>query len=208
MPRAAGVRIPLFPLHTVLFPGGMLPLKVFEQRYVEMTKACLRDDAPFGVCLIREGSEVAHRGDDAGPVFFPIGTMAHVTAWDVPQVGILHLATRGGARFRVERHERTASGLAVGEVVPLPAEPKVALTPAQAPLARLLEAVAARAGPGRFPPDGDFDDASFVGYRLAELLPLPLPIKQTMLEVSDAGVRLAVLQRFLLEQGVLAGPAT
>jgi Lon protease-like protein len=198
------VRLPLFPLHTVLFPGGLLPLKVFEQRYIEMAKACLRDEAPFGVCLIREGREVA-RGAGDTPVCAEVGTRAHIVSWDMPQLGILHLATRGSTRFRIERTERSPSGLLVGEVVPIAAEPRVALTAAQAPLRSLLELAASRVGPEHFPAERDFDDASFVGYRLAELLPLPLPIKQSMLEINDAGVRLTVLQKFLHEQGVLAG---
>jgi Lon protease-like protein len=196
------VRIPLFPLGTVLFPGGILPLRVFEQRYVEMTKACLRDDAPFGVCLIRQGSEVARDGE-APATFADVGTLARIDAWDMPQLGILHVTARGGARFRIERSDREASGLVVADVVELPPEPAVRLTPAQAPLRSLLELVAGRVGTEHFPAGGDFDDASFVGYRLAEFLPLPLAIKQSMLEVNDAGVRLSVLQRFLQEQGVL-----
>jgi len=203
---AAPMRIPLFPLNAVLFPGGLLPLKVFEQRYVEMTKACLRDDAPFGVCAIRQGSEVA-RGGDSVPVFADVGTLARIASWDMVQLGILHVAARGDARFRVERFERAPSGLVVADVVGIAAEPRVALTAAQAPLRSLLEVVAARVGPAHFPAGGDFGDASFVGYRLAEFLPLPLPVKQSMLEINDAGVRLAVLQRFLLERGVLAGSA-
>lgn len=201
------MHIPLFPLHTVLFPGGRLPLRVFEQRYVDMAKACLRDDAPFGVCLIREGSEVAQDGEP-GPSFAQLGTLARIASWDMPQLGILHIATRGGERFRVRSFAREASGLFVADVALLPAEPKVALGAAHAPLARLLELAAARVGRGNFPEERDFGDATFVGYRLAELLPLPLPIKQSMLEINDAGVRLSVLQKFLLEQGVLrAKPA-
>jgi Lon protease-like protein len=200
------LRIPLFPLHTVLFPGGMLPLRVFEQRYVAMTKACLRDDKPFGVCLIREGSEVAREGE-AGPVVADIGTLARIATWDMPQLGILHVVARGEERFRIERLERQASGLVEADVVVMPSEPAARLTDAQAPLRSLLELVRGRVGAEHFPPGGDFDDASFVGYRLAEFLPLPLAVKQTMLEVSDAGVRLSVLQRFLTDQGVLGGSA-
>lgn len=198
------MRIPLFPLNAVLFPGGRLPLRVFEQRYVAMTKACLRDAAPFGVCLLREGREVAAPGD-AAPSFAPVGTLATIAAWDMPQLGILHLSTRGGARFRIEGSARDASGLVVADVTVLPAEARVGLTAAQQPLRQLLELVATRVDADHFPAERDFDDASFVGYRLAELLPLPLPIKQSMLEINDAGVRLSVLQKFLLDQGVLDG---
>ena len=179
--------LPLFPLHTVLFPGGFLPLKVFEQRYVEMTKACLRDERPFGVCLIEKGDEVAAR-------------IANV---DMPQVGILHVATQGGARFEVRSKRVDAQGLIVADVSIIDDEPRHALAEAYAPLARLLDLIATRLGPGNFPSTTHYDDASWVGHRLAELLPLPLSIKQRMLEVSDANVRLAALAQFLERQGVL-----
>jgi hypothetical protein len=200
-------QLPLFPLRTVLFPGGLLPLKVFEQRYIEMTKSCLRDEAPFGVCLITRGNEVAAAGPGpadpaAAPAFASIGTLARITAWDMPQ-GVLHLAVQGGTRFRVRSHAVRSDGLVVGEVSPLAVEPAVPLTEAFAPLARLLEVIATRVGPQHFPTEQAWDDASWVGYRLAELLPLPLPIKQSMLEINDASVRLDVLQKFLKQQGLL-----
>ena len=204
---AAPMRLPLFPLNAVLFPGGLLTLKVFEQRYVEWTMACVRDGAPFGVCMIRQGSEVA-REREPPPEFADVGTLARIASWDAPQPGILHVVARGDARFLVERHERSPAGLVIAEVAGIAAEPRVALTSAQAPLRSLLEVIAARIGPEHFPAGGDFDDASFVGYRLAEFLPLPLAIKQSMLEINDAGVRLTVLQRFLLERGVLGGDAS
>jgi len=196
-------RIPLFPLRTVLFPGGLLPLKVFEQRYIAMVKACLADERPFGVCLIIRGDEVAKPGDATVPQFADIGTLARITAWDMPQLGILHVAAEGTTRFRVERRDVEPSGLVVADVAPLAAEPAVALDATHAPLARLLELVAARVGSHQFPAHHRYEDASWVGYRLAELLPLPLQIKQSMLEVNDAGVRLAVLAKFLADQGLL-----
>jgi uncharacterized protein len=196
------MRLPLFPLHTVLFPGGLLPLKVFEQRYIDMTKACLADDRPFGVCLIVHGDEVARPGASA-PELSSIGTTARITNWDMPQLGILHVATVGGTRFKIERHSTEPSGLVIGEVKTIAAEPQVALTPAQLPLVKLLELIATRVGPENFPADPDYGDASWVGYRLAEFLPLPLPIKQSMLEINDAGVRLSVLQKFLHDQGLI-----
>ena len=196
------MQIPLFPLRTVLFPGGILPLKVFEQRYIDMTKACLAGERPFGVCLITKGDEVARAGGTA-PELSPVGTLARITNWDMPQLGILHVATVGGTRFKLERHSVERSGLLVGDVKEIAAEPKVALTAAQRPLVTLLELIAARVGTQNFPADPDYGDASWVGYRLAEFLPLPLPIKQSMLEINDAGVRLTVLQKFLQDQGLL-----
>ena len=194
--------LPLFPLRTVLFPGGLLPLKVFEQRYVEMTKACMRDDAPFGVCLITQGEEVA-TPDGASPEFAAIGTLARITNFDMPQLGILHLQTQGLDRFQVQSHRVDGSGLVVGMVTSIAEEPQHPLSDAYAPLARVLELIAARIGPQNFPADARYDDASWVGYRLAELLPLPLSIKQRMLEVNDANVRLAALKQFLERQGIV-----
>ncbi len=202
---AAGRRpfaLPLFLLKTVLFPGGVLPLKVFEQRYIQMAKACLKDGAPFGVCLITEGEEVA-KSSGVTPQFAPVGTMATFSAWDMPQLGILHVTATAGARFQVQSHNVQPDGLVVAEATRIPAEPTVALAEGYAPLAKLLELLASRVGPRQFPETHAFDDASWVGHRLAELLPLPLSIKQGMLEINDSDMRLQLLQKFLRQQGLL-----
>ncbi len=194
--------LPLFPLSAVLFPGGLLPLKIFEQRYIDMAKACLRDGLPFGVCLITRGDEVASAGG-APPEFAKVGTQARIVDFDMPQQGILHVATRGETRFQVQSHGVEASGLINGQVTPIATEPQLTLAPGFAPLASLLELIASRVGPQNFPAEHEYDDASWVGYRLAELLPLPLHIKQSMLEINDAEVRLKVLQTFLSQQGLI-----
>jgi len=194
--------LPLFPLRTVLFPGGLLPLKVFENRYVEMTKACMRDDRPFGVCLITQGAEVA-QPDGALPQFESIGTLARITNFDMPQLGILHVQTHGLTRFEVRSHSVDSTGLVIGEVTTIGAEPSHPLPETYAPLAKILGVIAARLGPENFPATTAYGDASWVGYRLAELLPLPLTIKQRMLEVNDANVRLTALNQFLERQGLV-----
>ena len=196
------LRLPLFPLHTVLFPGGRLPLRIFEQRYIEMTKACIRDDACFGVCRIVRGDEVRPRGANE-PEFAPIGTVARFENWDMPDQGILHVSAVGGTRFEVRSHATQTDGLIVADVASLAVEPRVALDPKFRPHAQLLELLAARVDPRQFPEDRSFDDASWVGYRLAELLPLPASIKQSMLEINDAEVRLSVLQTFLQQHDLL-----
>jgi Lon protease-like protein len=201
-PDRGSIQLPLFPLRTVLFPGGLLPLRIFEQRYIELTKACVRDGSPFGVCLLTRGAEVAGAATDP-PAFATVGTLATIDEWDMPELGIFHVRTAGGARFEVLSHTMRPDGLVVADIVPIPAEPVVALTAVHAPLVQLLEVLATRIGPRDFPAARAFDDASWVGYRLAELLPLPLSIKQRMLEVNDGNVRLDVLQRFLAQQGVL-----
>jgi Lon protease-like protein len=194
--------LPLFPLKSVLFPGGLLPLKIFEQRYIDMAKSCLKDSRPFGVCLLTQGEEVATPAG-AAPEIAKVGTLARISDWDMPQLGILHVITRGETRFQVQRQHIEASGLMIGEITALPSEPEVALDEHYRPLANLLELIATRVGPQNFPVEHAYDDASWVSYRLVELLPLPLHIKQTMLEVNDAAVRLQVLQKFLAQQGVL-----
>ena len=206
--RSAAARspttLPLFPLETVLFPGGMLPLKVFEQRYIEMTKSCLKDETPFGVCLLKDGEEVARPGHAAkAPEFAVIGTLARITACDVPQLGIMHLRTEGGARFQVQSHSIADDGLVVGQVSAIAPEPTVALREDYRPLTALLELLIARVGRENFIAEPALDDASWVSYRLAELLPLPLPIKQSMLEINDSEVRLSVLAQFLKQQGLI-----
>jgi len=194
--------VPLFPLRTVLFPGGLLPLKVFEQRYIDMTKTCLVRSSPFGVCLITKGDEVG-AAHGAPAEFHPIGTLARITDWDMPQLGILHIKTLGESRFQIQGHSVEQSGLIIGNVTPISPEPQIPLTEPFAPLARLLELIAGRIGPQNFPAAQDYGDSSWVSYRLSELLPLPLHIKQSMLEINDAAVRLKVLQQFLAQQGLL-----
>ena len=194
--------LPLFPLRTVLFPGGLLPLKVFEQRYIDMTKACLQDDRPFGVCLLTRGDEVA-TSQSAPLQVADVGTLARIVNWDMPQLGIFHIGTEGGTRFRIQSHNVEPSGLVIGDVVTIADEAPHPLPDTYAPLARVLETIAQRIGAQNFPSTKRYDDATWVGYRLAELLPLPLTIKQSMLEINDARLRLHALKQFMDDQGLL-----
>jgi Lon protease-like protein len=196
--------VPLFPLKTVLFPGGVLPLKVFEQRYIEMTKACLKDDKPFGVCLLTQGEEAAAPSvSKSATEFAPIGTLARITNWDTPQLGILHLRTEGATRFQVQSHAVAEDGLIIGQVTAIADEPTKPLPESYLPLSKLLELLISRVGRDAFPADLALDDASWVSYRLAELLPLPLNIKQSMLEINDCQIRLEALAQFLRQQGLI-----
>ncbi len=192
-----GLRVPIFPLNTVLFPGGLLPLKVFEARYMDMSRDCLRHDRPFGVCLIREGKEV---GAPATPE--PVGCLARITDWDMHQLGLLRLTALGGRRFRILASEASAQGLVTADVELLPAEEAIALPGRFAPCARLLELVAAEqpvfAEPYRF------DDAAWVSYRLSEILPVAPAAKQGLLELADSVARLEALLRFIEQRGFVA----
>lgn len=190
-------RIPIFPLNSVLFPGGLLPLRVFEARYMDMTRDCLKREAPFGVCLIREGAEV---GAPAVPE--PVGCLAEILEWDMQQLGVLNLKTRGRQRFRILARETDKQGLISAEVEMIPADEKRAIPKEFAACPRLLEMVVADQGKSIFAEPHAFDDATWVGYRLTEILPVPLPAKQKLLELTDSLSRLSILQRFLESRGL------
>ena len=194
------VRIPLFPLKTVLFPRGRLALRIFEQRYLAMAKRCLGAGAPFGVCLITQGEEVATPGAPDAPEFSRIGTFARIRTWDMPQLGILQISADGGTRFAVHAHELMPDGLVVGDVAAIETEPALAITAERRGLAELLRHLAERIGTQHFPDDHAFNDASWVGNRLAEILPLPPAMEQVLLEMNDADARLSALQRFIDER--------
>ena len=200
--ESALIRLPLFPLKTVLYPRGHLALKIFEQRYLAMAKSCLTAGTPFGVCLITRGEEVATPAGSA-PEFAAVGTFARIRTWDMPQLGILHLRTEGADRFQVHSHAPGDDGLVVGQVTAIAPEPALPLPDGYQPLAKLLELLIERAGRENFPPTLALDDASWVGYRLAEILPLPLAIKQSMLEINDCEIRLKALAQFLRQQKLL-----
>ena len=183
----------IFPLNTVLFPEGLLPLKVFEQRYVEMTKACLRDERPFGVCLIREGQEV---GRAAVPE--PLGCLAHIAHWEMPQLGVFHLLARGGERFRIREMHVQPNQLIAASVETVAADTgRGTVDPT---CGNLLRTVIEKAGAERFPAPLRLDDAAWVGYRLAEILPIDAAIRQNLLELTDAQERLARLREILVQQ--------
>jgi hypothetical protein len=189
--------IPLFPLNTVLFPGTLLPLKVFEQRYIEMTGDCLRDGLPFGVCLIREGAEV---GEPALPE--DIGCLANILEWDMQQLGIFHLLTLGGRRFRVLERRTAKSGLITARAELLPDEAAMAIPDENAVCADLLRLIVEQVGAEHFREPFLYDDAAWVGFRLSEVLPLKLIVKQKLLELSDTRARLQILQKYLVQQGL------
>jgi Lon protease-like protein len=183
--------LPLFPLHTVLFPGGRLPLRIFEQRYMDMAKSCLRGDAPFGVCLIREGKEV---GAPATPV--EVGCLARIGAWDMPELGLLQVTALGAQRFRILERRVQRDGLAVASIETLPADLDGPIPESCIGCARLLERVIEQQA-GLFEPPYRLDSASWVSSRLAEVLPLPLPAKQELLELGDARARIERLNALL-----------
>lgn len=188
--------LPLFPLQTVLFPGGRLPLRIFEQRYMDMAKVCLRDGTPFGVCLIQEGAEV---GAPAVPV--DVGCLARIAAWDMPQLGVLQVQARGERRFRIRERRVQADGLARARVALLDEEADAPLEPDADLCARVLRKAVESGGEELVEPPLRYSSAAWVSARLAELLPLSPAAKQRLLEMDDARDRVEILRRLISSAG-------
>lgn len=186
----------IFPLNTVLFPGGVLPLKIFEQRYLEMTKICLRDNRPFGVCLIKEGREA---GPPAVPE--PVGCIANIVQWDMPQLGIFSLLTQGGERFSIIDTSTAANGLISATVETW--QPQADTTPVDSACREVLKLFIERAGAHAPDEPLRYDDASWVTYRLAEMLPLNNAAKQQLLETRSTADQLQRLRAALLARGLV-----
>jgi len=202
LPAAAAAQcldIPLFPLGAVLFPGGVLALKVFEQRYLDMTAACMKDGSQFGVCLIASGQEV---GLPAHP--HSVGTLAHIVSSDMPQLGILMLELRGGRRFRILSQTVEASGLLRAQVELLDEPERQDVPSAQQGLLPLLKKIAGDLGPEKMPEPHAFDDAAWVGYRLSEVVPVRALAKQKLLELQDPVSRLEILYTYLAQRKLVA----
>ena len=184
--------IPIFPLNTVLYPGSLLPLKIFEQRYLDMTKACVRDNAPFGVCRIREGQEVG-----LPALAERVGCSALIQEWEMPHLGVFHLRTRGDVPFRIVRQTNQSDGLIRAEVEWLADTAVVSRPQVLALCRRVLEQIVEKVGSGYFVSPLAYDDPGWISYRLAEVLPLETHVKQSLLEIRDAGERLERLHTYL-----------
>jgi Lon protease-like protein len=185
----AAAETPLFPLNTVLFPGGVLPLRIFEPRYVDMVKRCMREGSAFGVVLICRGVEA---GGDA--VAHRIGTLAQIVDFDQLPDKLLGITCRGIQRFRSLTTRKQADGLHIAEIELLAPDPVVALPGEFDHYSKLLEQALPQMGDFYKHLEPRYHDASWVSGRLAEIMPLPLEEKQTLLETDDPLDRLRVLQ--------------
>lgn len=182
--------LPLFPLSTVLFPGGRMPLKIFEQRYLELAKSTLADNATFGICGIREGGEV---GEPAIP--YAVGTEARIVEWDMPQPGIFHVVVEGLQRYIARNWTAQVSGLLVAEVETVSTEEACNIPDELRLCAEVLKYLLAEHQIE--PAQTYYEDAVWVGYRLSELLPFRLSVKQDLLEMNDSVTRLRIIDQFL-----------
>jgi len=203
------MRLALFPLHAVLFPGGALPLRVFEARYMDMVRDCLRDGRPFGVCLITEGTEVGRPAQTEA-----VGCLAHVVDWDMPQFGVLNIVCRGARRFRIVERTIEPDGRVTAEVELLDDDHDRPVAPEHLACADLLRRIvddrraqaapagsASAAASGEPPPQ--FESSAWVGNRLCEVLPVPLRAKQKLMELDDAHTRLSIVAQYLRQHDVL-----
>jgi Lon protease-like protein len=190
---AAPDELGLFPLGTVLFPGGSLSLRIFEPRYVALIRDCAAAGQPFGVLLIARGHEA---GVPAEP--HPVGTLASIVDFTTLPDGLLGIRCVGGRRFRLLQRRVREDGLALGRIALLSEDPAIVVPPEHGLLATLLRRASERVEdllPGAR--HADFDDAAWVAWRLGEILPLEPLERQQLLETDDPAERLALLARWL-----------
>jgi uncharacterized protein len=199
--------LPLFPLGAVLFPGGILPLRIFEVRYLDMIGRCQKAGAPFGVVLLTQGSEVRKPGTTES--FSHVGTLATISEFESPRPGLMMIRARGAQRFRITSSDQLKHGLWIANVerieadmaVPIPDDLKIT---AQA-LAKLIQSLQEKAdAPGQMPLQGplQLDDCGWVANRWCELLPLPVQLKQRLMELENPLVRLELVSDVLARTGI------
>ncbi len=200
--------LPLFPLASLLFPGGVLALRVFEVRYLDMVRKCHHADAPFGVVSLRSGQEVRRAG---APVeqLHNVGTLATIDQLHSPQPGLIQLQCRGGQRFRIIHSHLLPHGLWVADVEMLPADRPISVPEHLAATARALEQVLASlrerdpASPAAImPTPAQLNDCGWVANRWCELLPVPLELKQQLMQLDNPFVRLELVGDVLERTGI------
>ncbi len=203
--------LPLFPLGTVLFPGGLLPLRIFEVRYLDMIGKCRKADAPFGVVSLTSGSEVRKAGADAES-FAAIGTLAVIREFESPQSGLLQIECVGTQRFRVRSNELQKHGLWVAEVeavnddvaLEIPDDLRHTSTALQRLVGTLEERKRAQGGSVRLPiaEPYRFDDCGWVANRWCELVPMQLELRQRLMELDSPLMRLELVSDLLARTGI------
>ncbi len=208
--------LPLFPLNAVLYPGGLLALQVFEVRYLDMVGRCHKTQAPFGIVLLTEGSEVLQRSSNAqgADVFAPqafqnTGTLTRLTAFSNPQAGLQIIQCEGTQRFNIDRREKLKHGLWIADVTLIDADQAVPipddLQGTADALRQLIVNLEARKAPGSAPQirqPFQFDDCAWVSNRWCELLPIPGDLKQRMLELDNPLLRLELVGDILNRTGI------
>jgi len=189
----SGPTLPLFPLHSVLVPGAALGLRVFEPRYLDLVRECGRSGGTFGICLILEGSEA---GAPATPAAW--GTEAVIEDFDRDADGLLALRVRGARRFHVRQVRVRDNGLVVATVDWQDDDPAAPLRPEHALMRDVLAGILEQAGSDPYAvPKTRMEDAGWIGWRLAELLPLDDHQRLGLLQEPDPHARLQQILEFV-----------
>ncbi|MDD2808642.1 LON peptidase substrate-binding domain-containing protein [Rhodoferax sp.] len=208
--------LPLFPLKTVLHPGGYLPLQIFEVRYLDMIGKCFKAGAPFGVVTLNAGEEVRQantastaKDQIAQELFYPTGTLARITSLSRPQPGLMLIHCTGMQRFQVTQHELLKHGLWVAHVTLQPEDQAIAIPPDLQPVARTLarvidtlKAQGTTADHMPMQPPYQLDDCAWVSNRWCELLPLPAELKNRLMALDNPLVRLELVSDLLERHGI------
>lgn len=184
---------PVFPLNSVLFPGGVLPLRIFETRYIDMVSRCLRDGRGFVIALIDEGKET---GGDA--TVCSTGTLVSIAEWNTTSDGLLGITAQGQQKVAIGKRSIGADRLMTAAIEPLEAEALRDLPPEFIHLAELLEKILTGIGSPFNQLETVLDDSAWVAGRLTEVLPIPLQSKQMLLEMDDPLSRLHALHDQML----------
>jgi len=188
----ADLTIPLFPLNTVLFPEGLLPLRIFEPRYLDMVSDCLRKGCGFGICLIESGSEIGSAAKT-----FEVGTLARISDWHQRHDGLLGITVIGEQRFRILSTEVLSNQLTLANVELIDNEHSTELPAEYLPIADFLRQLIKQVPHLFASMTLKYSDATWVGSRLAELLPIPLAQKQYLLQLNEPIQRLERMRQLM-----------
>jgi len=186
--------IPLFPLHTVLFPNGALPLRIFEPRYLDMISTCMKNGNGFGICLIKEGSEVGKAAET-----YEMGTLSEISYFNMDVNGMLCITAHGKQRFHILSKSVLPNQLTIADVELLANEPDIEIPDSFLPAVEVLRNLLSQLGYPFAKLEKHYNNASWVGSRLAELLPLRLEHKQYLLQINDPIQRLDRLWQLMEE---------
>ena len=201
---ATAKQLALFPLQSVLFPGGLLELRVFEARYLDLISQCLREGTPFGVVWLLEGGEV--RNNAVTTRFETTGVLAHVLEADAEQPGILQLRCRGGRRFSLDKPTQRSDGLWLADATLWPTEDATRVadefTAARDALAQAINTLAVR-GLQPFVRPLRLDDAGWVANRWCELLPISMAAKYKLMALDEPSLRLKLVDEYLRSHDLL-----
>jgi Lon protease-like protein len=200
----ANAWVPLFPIKTVLFPGGILPLKVFETRYVDMLRECMRQSAPFGVVLTNAGTPEPER----------IGCLAYISHSDMPTLDLMILRTRGGERFRTLETRVLPDQRLEARIEMIEADGEIPISDMHVHCAKTLKLVLDDIDAKGQAQHGDafdspfarplqLENAAWVANRWCEILPIPLKARQKLLELDNAQSRLAIVYQYLQQHKII-----